>query len=148
LLRIGSVDAETATADPTRKTFTMADQTLDIDSLIARCMGNAQLAMRIMEIYANESVSDMQKLEQAVLAGDLRLASQVAHRIKGSAANVGAQTTSLAASQVEQFAIGGELDAILDQLQTLRSIQADVRSAWEHRAQRSAIEPPQVPSHS
>jgi Amt family ammonium transporter len=100
-------DASTAAADaPAAEAG--GDDPLDIPSLLDRCMGNVDFLNRLLEKFRNRVGSDVERLSQAVQAQNAQETAQVAHSLKGAAANVSAIALSRIALELEQ--LGGGCD--------------------------------------
>jgi HPt (histidine-containing phosphotransfer) domain-containing protein len=58
--------------------------------LLGRCLGKPELAMRVLQKFERQLADDLAGVEQAMATQDYSTAGSLAHRIKGSAANVAA----------------------------------------------------------
>jgi HPt (histidine-containing phosphotransfer) domain-containing protein len=70
-------------------------------------------------------------LKKCVETGDREAAARVAHALKGSAANVGAQRLAQAARDVEPHTKSGDLVAARDAIERLANIYRETRAALE-----------------
>lgn len=77
-------------------------ETLDRDELLARCLGNSQLAMRVVDTFRARLAQDLSAVDQALQDGDWDLLADLAHRIKGAAASVSAPQVRRWAAELEQ----------------------------------------------
>lgn len=66
-----------------------------------RCLGNAALIDRVLNIFSEGAETDLLALRKAIDEADLTQATKTAHRIKGSAANSAAYRMSQFASDIE-----------------------------------------------
>ncbi len=82
---------------------------LELGTLLDRCVGDKPFVSRILGRFQTQVGSDVERLRQAVLAGDASQAGRLAHAIKGSAANVSALGLSQAAAVLETQARAGKL---------------------------------------
>lgn len=82
---------------------------LDEEALLARCMGNAELAARLMATLQEQLGEDLPTLQAALDAGNLESIVSAAHRIKGAAGNLSMEPLSTAAFAIEQAARSGQL---------------------------------------
>jgi len=70
-----------------------------------RCLnGDIELLKEIVNMFLDVAVSDVQELQEAISTRNLDMVSKSAHKMKGSAANIGAQTTQKLALKLEQSA--------------------------------------------
>ena len=94
----------------------------DKAGFLRRLMDDDDLAKQIATAFVKEMPEHLTALETAIQSEDFGEASQVAHKLKGSAANLGAIALSQAASTAEQAAKNKdlvELKATLTSLHTL-----------------------------
>lgn len=83
---------------------------LEVHVLLERCVGDASFVHKILRKFEKRVPSDVEALRQAVLAGDVRQATTLAHGLKGAAANVSAPGLSHIAGVLEQKARAGEIE--------------------------------------
>lgn len=76
----------------------------DIQSLLERVMGDDDLAGNIAVSFSEESIKYMTSLRAAVMEKDIRETSDIAHMIKGTAANVGALRIQAKSFDIEKIA--------------------------------------------
>ena len=92
----------------------------DQQGLMARLMGDAELARRVVAGFLDDMPRQIMLLETFVHEGNRERARRQAHTIKGAAANVSAEAMRAAADRLDQ-AIGhgaaAELAGLLDDLQ-------------------------------
>jgi len=114
-------------------------KTIEIESALNRCAGNAGLLLRVFEEYAKATRRDADELQRLVETGDLDEARTVAHAIKGASANISAVEASRLASKIESLAkernhaeiqktlgcLQSELDAVFEDLAKAPSALAD-----------------------
>ncbi len=81
-----------------------AGPVLDRTGLLERAMDDAALAADLLEAFLHEYPALRDALRAALAGADLIAITNVAHTIKGAAANVGAQRVALAASRLERQA--------------------------------------------
>jgi HPt (histidine-containing phosphotransfer) domain-containing protein len=77
---------------------------IDLQELIERCMGNLELAERVLSKLQSRFDEDMARLEQALSAKDGQLIASIAHRLKGASANVAAHDLQKCAAEIEELA--------------------------------------------
>ena len=73
---------------------------INVEDLMARCLGNLDFVERILTIFQTRCESDLVELEEAIKAGDLPRVQRLAHRLKGACANAGANDLSIRASEL------------------------------------------------
>jgi two-component system, sensor histidine kinase and response regulator len=76
--------------------------------VLARIGGEEELLQEMCHIFLEESPKLLQKLQQAVAAGDSEAVMRAAHSLKGESSYLGASRTSAAARELEE--IGRSLD--------------------------------------
>lgn len=75
-----------------------------VDEVLDRCLGNADLAQRVVGRFRDRLGDACRELQTLATAGDLAAVSARAHRLKGEAANVGCARITVLAADVEEFA--------------------------------------------
>jgi PAS domain S-box-containing protein len=93
----------------------------DIRDLLERCLGNRDLAARMLGKFAARVREDLERLERTVLAGDAAGAARLAHGLKGMSANLSAVALWQGASQVERACLAGRLEEATAGLPALRA---------------------------
>ncbi len=93
---------------------------LDLDSLKMRCLGNIDLVERVLSKFTGQLDQDLEALEEAIRTCNAEQAAHLAHRIKGIAASVSAQSLFNNAATTEQRALDRNVSELPDQLDLLR----------------------------
>ncbi|MHB8971645.1 MAG: Hpt domain-containing protein [Pirellulaceae bacterium] len=93
---------------------------LNIDELLARCLGNISLAERVLAKFHDRFENDLEELDSALQAHDSAAVAQTAHRIKGASANVAAPRLHEQAAEIEQLGRDQRLSDIPHHLDQLR----------------------------
>ena len=93
---------------------------LDIDDLMARCLGNIEFAQRIIVKFQESGGESLTGLEEALAAEDTEAIARLAHRIKGSSANVSALGLRARAAELEQAARQCSLAEVSGHLENLK----------------------------
>lgn len=93
---------------------------LDVESLLERCMGNLEFAERILGKFQQRAGNDLEELEKLLELHDAERLARVAHRFKGSAANVSAEGLRRIAEQIEESGRAGRLADVPAQIMQLR----------------------------
>ena len=83
-------------------------------------MGNVELMSRLLAAFEPEIGRDVQRLEDAIQAGDIPRVANIAHTLKGSAANLSAERLSALARDIEQAARRNETHNYGELLNKLR----------------------------
>ena len=81
-----------------------------LQDLVDRCLGNLDLADRILTRFTDGLPGHLRELEELAAGEDLAPLACRAHRLKGEAANVGCHPIHRLASQLEDFARQGLQD--------------------------------------
>lgn len=112
--------------DTDRATATAAAQTLsrapvvDVEELLARCLGNLEFAERILAIFQERCSTDLEELEQAIEQGDLERVAGITHRLKGACANAAAHSLCQRISQIREAACRQETEDVSRHYRELR----------------------------
>ena len=86
-----------------------ADPPVDLDTLQRRCMGNRKLAAKALSKFDENMNQEISALVQSVRQGDAKLAAASAHKMKGAAANVSAESVRRIVAELEGLAKADEL---------------------------------------
>lgn len=76
---------------------------VDLMGLLGRCLGNIELASRVLAKFHETGRHDLDELDRAVHASDWKAAENVAHRFKGAASNISAVLLQNLAGQAERL---------------------------------------------
>ncbi len=95
-------------------------QPLDVEDLLARCLGNTEFAQRVVAKFQERCGQDLAELDQAAAAGDTAKVGNLAHRLKGASANVSATGMKMLAAKMEQAVQQDSLEEILADLEDLK----------------------------
>jgi CheY-like chemotaxis protein/HPt (histidine-containing phosphotransfer) domain-containing protein len=82
--------------------------TLDLPDLLGRVEGDREILREIAQAFLQEAPDRLQKLGQALAAGDLQAMSQESHSLKGELANLSAKAASHLAREMEMAAKQGQ----------------------------------------
>ena len=83
---------------------------IDYDALLERCMGQTELARRLLNKFAEQMAGDLPRLRDAIATHDTATAYKTAHKIKGASANLAIEEIRRAMDQLEEQARAGDLD--------------------------------------
>lgn len=93
---------------------------LDVEDLLARCLGNVEFAQRILGKFQERCDEDLEALEKAVFDGDSESVARLAHRMKGASANASASGLQRHASEIERAARHEAFDEVPASLECLK----------------------------
>ena len=95
-------------------------EVLNIDELLARCLGNISFATRMLAKFQDRFEQDLLELDKAILAQDTEAVARIAHRIKGASANVAAAQLHESSAEIEQSGRARRLSDISTGVDRLR----------------------------
>ncbi|WP_420009498.1 PAS domain S-box protein [Xanthomonas sacchari] len=95
-----------------------------LDAILARFGNNAGLFVRMLDAFAEEHRTLLQRVDEALWQGDAGASADAAHALKGSAATLGAANLAQAAAALEQDARGGHLPDAAATLAALHAVAA------------------------
>ncbi len=93
----------------------------DFQQAVREFGGNADLVRNVMRSFLDQAADQMQQLRKALAESDAQTLRSEAHKIKGGAANLTANSLAAVASSIEELAENEQLDqidAFLEQMQT------------------------------
>jgi PAS domain S-box-containing protein len=93
----------------------------DQASVLARMMGDSELATMVFEAFRGDMPLQIQTLRALLLSGDAHSCARQAHLIKGASANVGAERLRKVAAEMEKAAQAGDLNACNDRMTDLEA---------------------------
>lgn len=88
------------------------DPVLDLHSLRRRCLGNEELVGQILDKLRAAVTGERDRLREACDQHNFAAAATIAHRLKGTAANVEAGALRQAAERIETAARSQDLEAL------------------------------------
>ncbi len=100
---------------------------VDAKSLLHRCRGKSDLAMRLLRTFSDGMNAQLNELRQTLQSRDWPLLLRTAHTIKGASANLSAERVSAAASSLELLGQTADVDASLEALQRLDAAMRECR---------------------
>ena len=122
-----------------------SDTVLDEAAALERLRGNRPLHRRLLDQFLAEHRDDAQRMDEAIRSGDLARARDLAHSVKGSAANLGA---------LHIHRIAREIDLCLRQerwsqaAELLASFEVAFSALRQHLAESPSPSPPNGTSSS
>lgn len=87
----------------------MPHTVINYEQLVQRCMGNLELAERVLGRFNDRLATDLDELHNSLLAEAHEDTRRIAHRVKGSCANVGADSLCVLVTDLEQLAASREI---------------------------------------
>ncbi len=94
---------------------------LNFEDLLARCLGNVDIAERILTKFQARIGLDLDELERGVDQQNAGAIAQVAHRIKGASASVSAPLLYELAAEIEQLGRAERIAEIPPGIEQLRN---------------------------
>jgi HPt (histidine-containing phosphotransfer) domain-containing protein len=85
---------------------------LDLDGLRNRCLGNLALVQRVLDKFEQKLPEELAELDRVLELKDPERIALVAHRIKGTSANVSAEGITRAAAEIEALSRAGRIEEI------------------------------------
>jgi HPt (histidine-containing phosphotransfer) domain-containing protein len=107
----------------------------DRDGFLKRIMGEVDLARELGDAFLVDMPAQIKQLKTAIATGDIRLAGQQAHRIKGAASNVGGMALQRVASSMERAAKTGGGSKMLESMmprleEQFEVLRESIKKAW------------------
>lgn len=110
----------------------------DLESLAARCLGNVDFAISLLDRFAAGTDESVERLRSAADRGDWSDLARQAHALKGSAANLSADALRDAAASLEAICRAGVRDegvsAVEQLVSELDRCRRQIHSASRERA--------------
>ena len=99
------------------------------DELLARCVGRLDLVKRVVGTFIEQLTIDVPNLASEIHDGNSEKAANLAHRIKGAAANVAAEALRSDAAELEKLSRAGELNTASARVASLEANWQNYREA-------------------
>lgn len=87
-------------------------ETVNLLHIRETTLGDAKFLAELIDIYLDDVPPQLGLLRDAVVRSDTAAASSVAHRLKGSSSNVGAESLSALCSQVEHAGRQSQIEEV------------------------------------
>ena len=117
----GSVDANCGVSVCQQAAGSSCSDVLDLERLRNRCMGNIDLLQRVLDQFHKRLPEELAELERALELRDSEQVARVAHRIKGTSANVSAEGLKRTAAEIEDLGRMGRVKDVPMRLERLRN---------------------------
>lgn len=92
----------------------------ECNELLREILDQPELVGRLLNMFVGETKKDIENLAAALGLNDATRVAIIAHRIKGSAATIGAEPLRAQAARIEGFGRQGQLQQALDCVPLLR----------------------------
>ncbi len=106
----------------------------DREGFLKRIMGDVDVARTLAKGFLEDMPAQIEQLKTAIATGDIRLAGQQAHRIKGAASNVGGVAVQGVASSMERAGKAGDLKTLGSLMPRLEeqfeALRESIKKAW------------------
>ena len=104
---------------------------IDFDALLEMLGGDKQIVSSLLSKFVNELTSDLATSDQAIVDHDPETLRQIAHRVKGTSANLHALMLSAAARELEQVCTEADASLMTIKQQVMSDQARLVREAIE-----------------
>jgi len=111
---------------------------LQFDQLCRRILGDRELALQLLQEAANHLDRDLAELHQAVDDCDAEAARKLAHKLKGTAANLSAEPLRRACYRLESAAAAQQIESLPQHVGQVEQAARGFRAAVESRSELKA----------
>lgn len=120
-------------ADVTPKTFSVEEQYRQLDEAVAlsRVGGDFELLREVVGLFLDDYPQALDKIREAVTAGDQANLERQAHSLKGSVSTFGAKEAFEAALSLEKQGRNGDLTSAAEGLSRLEQALSALRPELE-----------------
>jgi HPt (histidine-containing phosphotransfer) domain-containing protein len=98
----------------------VASEVLDREGLCARCLGNIDFVQRVLDKFQQRIPAELAELDRVLALNDGEQLARVAHRMKGTSANVSAAGLAQAAAEVEDLGRASRMADVPGAIERLR----------------------------
>jgi riboflavin biosynthesis pyrimidine reductase len=99
---------------------TYAENPVDAEALLARCLNNGGLAVKLLDRFADSLRQTVLDLEANLTTRNWEVFTRAAHMLKGSSANLSADAVSAVAMELETLGKASDAELAAAQLERLR----------------------------
>jgi HPt (histidine-containing phosphotransfer) domain-containing protein len=117
---LGVEDSVYKTEYETKPAAAPESPAFDREELIERVMGNENLARRVANRFVTDMPAQLAALASAIDGADAERTRELAHSIKGAAANLSGAALAKTASSIEAAAREGDLSKVRDEFSGLQ----------------------------
>lgn len=100
---------------------------VDVERLQIISRGKVAVQQKLLEMFIDTASKDLEPLQQAIVCRDYSQVKHYAHRLKGSAANMGVPTLSDRARELEEMAKQNSLDGATELFASFQELLEGVR---------------------
>jgi two-component system sensor histidine kinase/response regulator len=93
---------------------------IDVDALLNRCIGNADLACTLLDKFQSQVEGMVRELAETARGGDSKSFARLSHTLKGTAASLAAENIRRVAFEMEQLGKQQDLEKAAGELDRLR----------------------------
>ena len=93
----------------------------ECNELLGEFRDQPELVLELFRLFIDTTMGDIEDLSAALACRDARRVANIAHRLKGSAACIGAQPIRAEAERIEGFGLRGQLQPALKCMRSLHS---------------------------
>ena len=111
---------------------------IDSQGLMRRCMGNMDFAARVLRRFAGQFGGDVDQLRSSLIESDAGSVARIAHRLKGTSANVSAVRLQAIAKEIEDLAAVENLSEVSDRVDEMLDAWNELVSSMAPRGGMSA----------
>ncbi len=101
----------------------------DRDRALKRAGNDPAFFKELVETLIQDFSGSCYALEKAVREGNPALAAPPAHTLKSALGNLGASKSSAVASKLEQAAVGGRMEEVVEHIEALKACVSDFLEA-------------------
>lgn len=113
-----------STSEPNASVVPSREPVLDTQQLLERCLGNLNIAQRAVGRFQAEFPGKLTQLSELVGEGDLEGVRALAHQLKGTTANLSAESLKSCFAELEELCRDGLMEDV-------RSTVAELEGIWE-----------------
>jgi len=119
-MRLGQTIDRHLSGGPSPQLSAAADVPVDWEQIMNVADGDREFAQELVQVFIDSGDEALRNIRAALGRGDLAAIGSAAHSFKGSSANIRAQSTSAAASRLEEAARAGAVDQLWQLEEQLR----------------------------
>lgn len=104
---------------------TSTEPWLDMDTAIARMLGNRSLYFSMLDLFRTQLLQDMEQMQQALGSGNQKEALRLIHSTKGAARILGAEHLAARTEHAYDAVVYGDVQVIAGEISALLSCAAE-----------------------
>ncbi|HVS17560.1 MAG TPA: Hpt domain-containing protein [Planctomycetota bacterium] len=89
--------------------------------------GGPSLFLELIDLFVEDAAAQLQSMQSALAAGDVKTIERAAHTLKSSSANIGASRMSGICFEIERLGRAGSLDGVDSLIASTGAAYAEVR---------------------